>query len=103
MQFIHFLGDLVIELDKEADDNKNKLSIFLPFLVKKLMMTFTSKISYCSFICYLMTKGVIQKEKIMKDILPIINEKQIRHINQDRNEISTYKTTLINAVEQKKN
>lgn len=74
MRLNHFLGNLVIELDKEANDKENKLSIFLPFLVKMLMKLFTSKNTYCSFVCFLMSKGVIQKEEIMKKISSILDK-----------------------------
>ena len=62
------MADLVIELNKEADDNSNKLSIFVPFLVKKLMISFSSNICKCSFIYNLQKRGLIEKEKIIEKI-----------------------------------
>ncbi|KAK8841740.1 hypothetical protein M9Y10_026687 [Tritrichomonas musculus] len=68
LQLHHQLADLVIELNKEADNNSNKLSIFVPFLVKKLMISFSSNICKCSFIYNLQKRGLIEKEEIIGKI-----------------------------------
>ena len=85
--YLHqIITDLLIELDEEGKDDSNKLSILLPFLIKKLMNTFGSDCHYSNFIYKLNQKGQIPTKIIIDKLHCIcINQNSHSRLVQLRN------------------
>lgn len=69
-QLQKYLADLIIELNEEKD----KLNILLPFIVDKLLASFALNSCNCSFIYILFSRGIIQKEILIRKILAILDQ-----------------------------
>ena len=59
-----FIIDLLFQLDKEADESKNKLHILLPFVCNRFLQSLGLYMKNCSFVYKLYKKGAISKEKL---------------------------------------
>ncbi|KAK8875507.1 hypothetical protein M9Y10_005673 [Tritrichomonas musculus] len=64
-----YLLELIIELNKKADNNSNKLNILIHSIVDNLMLSFASTKCNCSFVYLLQKSGIIEMEEIKKKIV----------------------------------
>lgn len=62
-----FLIELIILLDKEADET-NDLNLLVPFLAKQLMICFFKSRFYCSFVYKMSSKGIVSIDEILSQI-----------------------------------
>lgn len=66
-----YLIDLIISLDKSADDN-NKLSTLLPYLINILKFSFQTTSFYSSFYLKMAQKGIVEMEEVLNDAMKIL-------------------------------
>lgn len=79
-----YLIDLLIELDKEADET-NFLDLLMPFIIDKLIFSFNNSLIKSSFIYNLYKRGIIPKEKIYEQL-----NTQYRQSSYDFSSVGNY-------------